>query len=82
MSGENVAVKIQFPGLKVSTDYDLWVTEHLLTVIKWATEYFEWRGIDYRKFFGNFKQALLKELDFTNEARNSELTQSLFEGDE
>ena len=64
--------------LRVQTQRDLRVMEWCLDLVKSLTEWYEWRGLDYRKFFSNYKRGLLEELDFGHEMANAERARENF----
>ncbi len=42
--------------------------------------YYEYNGIDFRKFNSHFEQSIVKELDFKEEVVNAERTRNCFKG--
>jgi len=80
-NGPEVAVKLQFPFLKVQTKYDLmvieWISKFLNQVLKWNS----YENIDLVKNFDVFSCALKQELDFRTEVKNAEITRKLFAHD-
>ncbi|KAL6043906.1 putative aarF domain-containing protein kinase 5, variant 2 [Balamuthia mandrillaris] len=65
--GREVAVKVQYPNLRVEFAGDMWTHE---TVLKIAPIVFE--GFDLAWAHEEIESNLVKELDFENEGRNAE----------
>lgn len=65
--GEEVAVKVQFPGLKQRCDNDVKTIEVLVNFVQWLFPEFEFKWL-----VDEFNLNLPNELDFIHEARNSE----------
>ena len=63
-NGQEVAVKIQYPQLRVQTKLDLLVLKLLINGSHRAAVYYENKSIDFRKFNDHFRMSLVKELDF------------------
>ena len=53
-----VAVKLQFPTLRVQTHYDMIVMSFCLKVVAKLTEWYRYRGLNWVKFFNNFEESL------------------------
>lgn len=78
--GREVAVKLQYPQLKVQTKIDLFVLKILINMSHKAALYFNNKSIDFRKFNEHFRMSLVKELDFKQEVVNLERTRNNFKG--
>ena len=63
-NGEEVAVKVQFPFLRVQTPYDLFAIRNTIRGINWLLDYYQYDKLDLLKFYTNFEGTLLEELDF------------------
>lgn len=57
-NGQEVAVKLQFPTLRVQTHYDMIVMSFCLKVVAKLTAWYRFRGLNWVKFFKNFEEAL------------------------
>jgi predicted unusual protein kinase regulating ubiquinone biosynthesis (AarF/ABC1/UbiB family) len=79
-TGEVVAVKLQFPRLRMQTKYDLFVIRKLIDFANYLCTRYNFSGIDFRKFNEHFENSLVKELDFKTEVVNAERTRKQFEG--
>ena len=77
-TGEEVAVKLQFPRLRVQTKYDLWVIRKLISLANYLCKRYDFQGIDFSKFNEHFQESLVKELDFKQEVVNAERTRNMF----
>ncbi len=69
LSGESVAVKVQYPWVRASLDADLALLRAVLRLAEW------WSGRripDRRGLFEEFRNGLLEELDFVHEGRVAE----------
>ena len=77
--GTEVAIKVQRPNIKRIIDVDLEIMLHFASLIqKYVTEL---NFIDLVSIVKEFKRAIIKEIDFENEAKNMERFEALFEGD-
>ena len=81
-TGEEVAVKLQFPTLRMQTRYDLYVIKKLIASANWLCKRYNFQGIDFSKFNEHFQASLVKELDFKAEVVNAERTRQQFKGQE
>ncbi len=77
--GREVAVKVQFPFLRVQTPYDLFMIRSTIRLVNRLVEYYEYERIDFLKFYSDFEASLLEELDFNQEAANAAAAASHFE---
>lgn len=59
-TGQEVAVKLQFPTLRVQTHYDMIVMSFCLKVVAKLTAWYQFRGLNWVQFFDNFKESLFK----------------------
>lgn len=66
--GRSVAVKVQYPWIESSLDADLRMLRRLVRMLLWWTARGH-RKADFERFFGEFSQSLIGELDFEAEAR-------------
>lgn len=73
-TGEVVAVKIQYPNLRVQTKLDLFVIRRLTKMANYLTSRYGYSGIDFDKFLNHFEKGLRQELDFKTEVINSQKT--------
>lgn len=81
-SGEIMAVKIQYPQLRMQTWLDLWVIRKLTKVANRLCRWYEYRGLDFTKFLNHFEKGLKQELDFKTEVINSQRTVENFKANE
>jgi len=81
-NGEDVAVKVQFPTLFLQTKYDMLVTELSVKIIDNVAYLFDYKAINFRHLFENFRLSRQKELDFELELDNGVKTKKNFEGDD
>ncbi|XP_021771018.1 uncharacterized aarF domain-containing protein kinase 1 isoform X1 [Chenopodium quinoa] len=72
-SGEEVAVKVQYPGLERLMELDITIMSFVSHVAAWIFPEFRFGWI-----LSMFKEAVSAELDFIQEARNSERTAKNF----
>jgi len=79
-TGEEVAVKLQYPQLKVQTKIDLLVLKFLIHMSYRVAQYYDNQAIDFRRFNNHFNQSIVKELDFKQEVVNLERTRNNFKG--
>jgi len=78
-TGERVAVKIQRPGVSPAIKTDLEILRNLAAL---AETRFEWaRRYQLQGMVAEFGKALLQELDYTIEGRNTEQVAKQFRGD-
>lgn len=77
-TGEVVAVKLQFPRLRVQTKLDMFVIRKLINFANYMCKYYEYSGMDFQKFNQHFEQSIVKELDFQQEVVNAERTRNNF----
>ena len=57
---EEVAVKLQYPFLKVQTDYDLFIIELLIKISNKLLKLNEYKDLDLVKQFDNFQKYLIE----------------------
>ncbi|XP_021863080.2 uncharacterized protein [Spinacia oleracea] len=72
-SGEEVAVKVQYPGLERLMELDITIMSFVSQVVAWVFPEYRFGWI-----LAAFKEAISAELDFIQEARNSEKTANNF----
>jgi aarF domain-containing kinase len=75
-SGEDVAVKIQYPGLEALVAGDLASIRFISRMLSWV---FPYLSLDW--MVREFRVNLAKELDFVQEAESSERTRAFFADD-
>ena len=78
ISGEEVAVKIQFPYLRTQYKYDLVIIKFFVWVCQRVLEFNDSRDTDLLNLYEVFKNALVKELDFLHEIDNAQRTAEFF----
>eukprot|EP00004_Rigifila_ramosa_P025424 TRINITY_DN7603_c0_g1_i1.p1 TRINITY_DN7603_c0_g1~~TRINITY_DN7603_c0_g1_i1.p1 ORF type:complete len:583 (+),score=125.05 TRINITY_DN7603_c0_g1_i1:164-1750(+) len=66
-TGELVAVKVQYPGLREASVADLWTIETLIDFVCWAAPEFQMKWLA-----DEFRRNLPRELNFKYEAENCE----------
>ncbi|HSH14048.1 MAG TPA: AarF/UbiB family protein, partial [Desulfurivibrionaceae bacterium] len=77
-TGEAVAVKIRRPEVEKTIETDLHILE---TAIPYLSEHFEFsRTYNLPRLFLELRRALLRELDFSREARNMKIVAGNFSG--
>lgn len=81
-TGEEVAVKIQYPFLQRQTITDFRVLRHITHICNKLLRWYEFADLDLLILWKTFKDMCLQEIDFMFEKRNSEHTAQLFIGDE
>jgi aarF domain-containing kinase len=81
-TGETVAVKVQYPFLKVQTVSDFVVLKIITQICNWLLKINDFKGIDLIKNWETFKDMCIQEIDFLHEKINSEKTKKIFEKDE
>ncbi len=79
LDGKKVVVKVQRPRIKELIDEDLDILAQLARLANRYVE--ELKPYNPSQMVQEFRQAILKELDFTIEARNMERIRQMFEGD-
>lgn len=79
LDGKKVVVKVQRPRVKEIIDEDLDILAQLARLANRYVE--ELKPYNPLQMVQEFRQAILKELDFTIEARNTERIRQMFEGD-
>jgi aarF domain-containing kinase len=77
-SGEEVAVKIQFPFLRAQSKWDLWVLERITSFCDYLMIKNNFKDVNLVTIFTNWTQTLVEELDFEREIANAEHTAILF----
>lgn len=70
-TGEIMALKIQYPKLRVQTKLDLFVIRNLAKMANYLCRVYDYKGIDFEKFLNHFEKGLLQELDFKTEVINA-----------
>jgi len=73
-----VAVKLQFPILRLQTKIDLFVIDKLINLANWLCKAYKYEGIDFKKFNEHFQGSIVKELDFKQEVINADRTRRAF----
>lgn len=76
-TGEEVAVKVQYPGLESLVSSDLTSIQMLSWLMSWVFPFFNMAWV-----VEQFRQNLTKELDFALEAESASRTASFFKGDD
>lgn len=76
--GEKVAVKVQFPTLRVQFDQDIRVLGMLIRVADKALRWYQYKEMNLHKIFSTFSGSLREELDFKNEMENAQKTADYF----
>ena len=59
-----MAVKIQFPTLRVQTHYDMKVGKVCMEILTLAARILNFEGVKLKKLYDDFKGSRIKELDF------------------
>jgi predicted unusual protein kinase regulating ubiquinone biosynthesis (AarF/ABC1/UbiB family) len=81
-SGEEVVVKIQYPGVEKTVKSDLQNAKALINALKLvARDVMRNRDMDYRGVYEELKSRMEEELDYELEAANIELFQKLYADD-
>ncbi|MBI2964543.1 MAG: AarF/ABC1/UbiB kinase family protein [Deltaproteobacteria bacterium] len=81
-SGEEVVVKIQYPGVERTVKSDLQNAKALIQALKLvARDVMRNRDMDYRGIYEELKSRMEEELDYQLEAANIELFQQLYADD-
>jgi predicted unusual protein kinase regulating ubiquinone biosynthesis (AarF/ABC1/UbiB family) len=81
-SGEEVVVKIQYPGVEKTVKSDLQNAKALIQALKLvARDVMGNRDMDYRGVYEELKSRMEEELDYKIEAANIELFQKLYADD-
>src|SRR5262249_7958591 len=82
-SGEEVVVKIQYPGVEKTVKSDLQNAKALIKALKLvARDVMRNRGMDYRGVYDELKTRMEEELDYELEAANIELFRKLYADDD
>ena len=82
-SGEDVVVKVQYPGVEKTVASDLQNVKSLIRALKVvASDVAGKRDLDWRGVYDELKERLEEELDYRQEARNAELFRQLFADDD
>jgi predicted unusual protein kinase regulating ubiquinone biosynthesis (AarF/ABC1/UbiB family) len=58
-TGEVVAVKLQYPSLRIQTKIDLFIIRKLIDFSNWLCKYYKYESIDFRKFNEHFERSLV-----------------------
>lgn len=69
-----VAIKLQFPFLKVQSKYDLIVLKKIILFCNYLMEKKNYKDIDLIKLYETFTSTLVEELDFRTEVNNAQRT--------
>lgn len=81
-SGEEVVVKIQYPGIEKTVRSDLRNVKSLIQTLKlMARDVLRNPDLDYRGVYEELEERLEEELDYDHEAANIELFRALFADD-
>ena len=78
--GEKVAVKIQFPTLRVQFDQDTRLMEVIVKMADAVLRFYRYKDMNLHKVFTTFQASLREELDFRVEMKNGEKTKEIFKG--
>lgn len=70
-TGEIMALKMQYPNLRVQTKIDLFVIRKLAKMANVICRRYEYKNLDFDKFLNHFEKGLRQELDFKTEVINS-----------
>jgi predicted unusual protein kinase regulating ubiquinone biosynthesis (AarF/ABC1/UbiB family) len=81
-SGEEVAVKIQYPGVDATVEQDLGNLKLLLRTLQTIAGDLMRQKIDTRAIYAELEERLREELDYVNEARNIDEFRRLLAGDD
>jgi predicted unusual protein kinase regulating ubiquinone biosynthesis (AarF/ABC1/UbiB family) len=81
-NGEEVAVKIQYPGVDATVEQDLGNLKLLLRALQAIAGDLMRQRIDTKSIYHELEERLREELDYVNEARNIEHFRRLFGNDE
>jgi predicted unusual protein kinase regulating ubiquinone biosynthesis (AarF/ABC1/UbiB family) len=81
-SGEEVAVKIQYPGVDHTVEQDLGNLKLLLRTFQAIAGDVMRQKIDTRAVYAELQERLREELDYVNEARNIDEFRKLLAGDQ
>ncbi|MFZ0887638.1 MAG: AarF/ABC1/UbiB kinase family protein [Candidatus Binataceae bacterium] len=80
--GQEVAVKIQYPGIEQTVEQDLKNLRLLLVTLQAIARDVMRQKIDTRAIYGELQERLREELDYVTEARNTALFGKLLANDE
>jgi predicted unusual protein kinase regulating ubiquinone biosynthesis (AarF/ABC1/UbiB family) len=80
-SGEEVAVKIQYPGVDATVEQDLSNLKLLLRALQAVAGDLMRQKIDTKTIYAELEERLREELDYLNEARNINEFRRLFAGE-
>ena len=78
--GKKVAVKVQFPTLRVQFDQDTALMELIVQAADKMLRYYKYKDMNLHKVFSTFRGSLKEELDFRIEMKNGERTAEIFKG--
>jgi predicted unusual protein kinase regulating ubiquinone biosynthesis (AarF/ABC1/UbiB family) len=81
-SGEEVAVKIQYPGVDATVEQDLGNLKLLLRTLQTIAGDLMRQKIDTKTIYAELQERLREELDYINEARNIDEFHRLLDGDD
>ena len=81
-SGEEVAVKIQYPGVDATVEQDLGNLKLLLRTFQTIAGDLMRQKIDTKTIFAELQERLREELDYVNEARNLQEFRRLLAGED
>lgn len=77
-----MAVKIQFPTLKLQTYYDMKVASFWVRTIDRVANILDFKGIKLEKLYKDFEESRMTELDFELELKNGLKTTENFKDDD
>ena len=66
-NGENIAVKVQYPGIDEVIASDIWTLSFIIKILKLL-----YRRINLDVIYSEFARTILEELDYIREGRNAE----------
>lgn len=73
-TGQEVAVKVQYPTLRVQTGFDLRVISFCLKVVAKLTAWYKFKGLNMVRFFNNFEDSILDvSQSFLNPLKNDHI---------
>ena len=81
-NNQEVAVKIQFPTLKLQTKYDMIVAKWWVRLVDKVANHLNFQGIDLKKLYKDFEESRMIELDFDLELKNGAQTAHNFSDDD
>ena len=81
-SGDNVVVKVQYPGIEETVEQDLQNLKALLDIVTLIGRDVMRQDIDQSEIYQELEERLHEELDYVNEAKNIALFQRMFSDDD